>query len=74
MSARAWDIGDTAPPIDVTDVTDCTADTWDRVSAPDSEMVRRWGPVTEVPIRDCRHCACYLHAECCYCDGGQVHR
>ena len=23
---------------------------------------------------DCRHCACYMHAECCYCDGGQLHR
>lgn len=23
---------------------------------------------------DCRHCACFMHAECCFCDGGQLHR
>lgn len=22
----------------------------------------------------CSHCACYMHAECCWCDDGQVHR
>jgi hypothetical protein len=39
-----------------------------------------WGITVPVPppnpllAANCTHCTCTYTAECCYCDGGQVHR